>query len=167
MSKKKENTVVSKDRIERFAQEYAKSLNVSQSAINAGYSEKTAASQGSRLLKNVKVITRVRELQNEMLERLPVSIFTVIQGYLDVYNRCMTAIPVTKWDYTEKMMVETGDYVFDSKGALSALDSIGKYLGMFTDKVKIDANVRTTDKLGALLESLTSSNSSDDDQVET
>ena len=167
MSKKVENTVVAKDRIERFAVEYAKSLNVSQSAIAAGYSEKTASSQGSRLLKNVKVITRVREIQNEMLERLPVSIFTVIQGYLDVYNRCMTAVPVLKWDYTDKKMVETGDYVFDSKGALSALDSIGKYLGMFTDKVKIDANVKTTDKLGELLRSLTSPDSDDDDQVAT
>ena len=80
MSKKKENTVVSKDRVERFAQEYAKSLKVSQSAINAGYSEKTAASQGSRLLKNVKVISRVREIQQEMLAQLPVSIHYVIPG---------------------------------------------------------------------------------------
>ena len=154
MSKKKENTVVSKDRVERFAQEYAKSLKVSQSAINAGYSEKTAASQGSRLLKNVKVISRVREIQQEMLNQLPVSIHYVIQGYVDIYNRCMQAEPVLKWDYEEKAMLPTGDYIFDSKGAMSALDSIGKYLGMFTEKVKIDANIETKGKLGAILDAL-------------
>lgn len=56
MSKKKENTVVAKDRVERFVQDYANSLKVSQYSIAAGYSEKTVASQGSRLLKNDKVI---------------------------------------------------------------------------------------------------------------
>lgn len=154
MGKKKENTVVAKDRVERFAQEYAKSLKVSQSAIAAGYSEKTAASQGSRLLKNVKVISRVREIQQEMLNQLPVSIHYVIQGYVDIYNRCMQAEPVLKWDYEEKAMRETGDYIFDSKGAMAALDSIGKYLGMFTEKVKIDANIKTEGKLGAILDAL-------------
>lgn len=154
MSKKKENTVVSKDRLERFAQEYATSLKVSQSAINAGYSERTAASQGSRLLKNVKVISRVREIQQEMLEKLPVSIHFVIQGYVDIYNRCMQAEPVMKWDYEEKAMRPTGDFLFDSKGAMSALDSIGKYLGMFTEKVKIDASIGTTDKLKDILNEL-------------
>lgn len=161
MSKKKENTVVAKDRVERFAQEYAKSLKVSQSAIAAGYSEKTAASQGSRLLKNVKVISRVREIQQEMLNQLPVSIHYVIQGYVDIYNRCMQAEPVLKWDYEEKAMLPKGDYIFDSKGAMAALDSIGKYLGMFTEKVKIDANIETKVKLGAILDAL-----NEDDEVE-
>lgn len=160
MGKKKENTVVAKDRVERFAQEYAKSLKVSQSAINAGYSERTAASQGSRLLKNVKVISRVREIQQEMLNQLPVSIHYVIQGYVDIYNRCMQAEPVLKWDYEEKAMLPTGDYIFDSKGAMAALDSIGKYLGMFTEKVKIDANIETKGKLGAILDAL-----NEDDEV--
>lgn len=154
MSKKTENTVVSKDRIERFAVEYAKTLNVSQSAIAAGYSEKTAASQGSRLLKNVKVISRVREIQQEMLDRLPISIYFVIKGYIDVYNRCMQAEPVMKWNYEERAMMHTGEFIFDSKGAMSALDSIGKYLGMFTDKIKIDADVKAADKLGDILKSL-------------
>jgi phage terminase small subunit len=43
------------DRRGRFAQEYVKDLNVTAAAIRAGYSPKTAASQGSRLLKDAKV----------------------------------------------------------------------------------------------------------------
>jgi hypothetical protein len=38
-----------------FVTEYIKSGNATQSAIAAGYSEKTAYSQGSRLLKNAEV----------------------------------------------------------------------------------------------------------------
>jgi phage terminase small subunit len=38
-----------------FATEYLKSNNATQAAITAGYSEKTAYSQGSRLLKSVEI----------------------------------------------------------------------------------------------------------------
>ena len=43
------------DRRARFAQEYVKDLNITQAAIRAGYSAKTASAQGSRLLKDVRV----------------------------------------------------------------------------------------------------------------
>lgn len=53
-------------RQERFCQEYAKTGNGTLSAINAGYSEKTANEQGSRLLANVNIMNRIRELQGEI-----------------------------------------------------------------------------------------------------
>ncbi|MEJ7207553.1 terminase small subunit, partial [Staphylococcus epidermidis] len=42
-------------RQEKFVSEYLKTLNITQSAIKAGYSPHTASEQGSRLLKNEKV----------------------------------------------------------------------------------------------------------------
>ena len=54
------------ERQERFCQEYSKLGNATQSAINAGYSEKTAYSCGQRLLKDVEVQTRIKELQGEI-----------------------------------------------------------------------------------------------------
>lgn len=53
-------------RQERFCQEFAKTGNATLSAINAGYSEKTANEQGSRLLANVSIQERIRELQGEI-----------------------------------------------------------------------------------------------------
>ena len=47
------------DKQKRFCEEYVIDLNATQSAIRAGYSEKTAGSQGQRLLQNV-------EIQNEI-----------------------------------------------------------------------------------------------------
>lgn len=34
----------------------------------------------------------------------------------------------------QREMVETGEYAFDSKGALKSLEMIGKHLGMFDKK---------------------------------
>lgn len=53
-------------RQERFCQEYAKTGNATLSAINAGYSEKTAKQIGQRLLTNVDLMGRIRELQGEI-----------------------------------------------------------------------------------------------------
>jgi phage terminase small subunit len=61
MGQEKPNTKGSQDkrglepRQERFVQEYLIDLNATQAAIRAGYSEKTASSQGQRLLTNVEV----------------------------------------------------------------------------------------------------------------
>jgi len=45
----------------RFIAEYLVDFNATQAAIRAGYSEATAYSQGSRLLKNVEVSNAIRE----------------------------------------------------------------------------------------------------------
>lgn len=50
---------------ERFAQEYASSGNATASAINAGYSERSADVLGSRQTRNVKVMRRIREIREE------------------------------------------------------------------------------------------------------
>jgi len=51
-------------RQELFAQEFITDLNATNAAKRAKYSPKTAASQGARLLTNVKVATRIAELKS-------------------------------------------------------------------------------------------------------
>ena len=53
-------------RQKRFCEEFVKTGNAKQSAINAGYSEKTAEVQGARLLSNVKVKKNIEQLQSEI-----------------------------------------------------------------------------------------------------
>lgn len=48
---------------EKFCNEYIKDMNATQAAIRAGYSEKTAGAQASKLLKIVNIKTRVAELR--------------------------------------------------------------------------------------------------------
>ena len=56
-------------RIDRFVDEYLVDLNGTQAAIRAGYSEKTAAQQASRLLRNVKVQQAIATRQKELAEK--------------------------------------------------------------------------------------------------
>ena len=53
-------------KMKKFCLEYATSGNATQSAIKAGYAEKTAYSQGQRLLKNVEVKSYLQELAEQM-----------------------------------------------------------------------------------------------------
>ena len=50
-------------------------------------------------------------------------------------------------------MVESGKYQFDSKGALRALELIGKHLGMYQDRLKVDGKL-DTGQLGKVLAQL-------------
>ena len=58
---------------ERFCQEFIIDLNATQAAIRAGYSEKTATSQGQRLLTFVEIQERIRELMQERSERTKIT----------------------------------------------------------------------------------------------
>jgi len=58
---------------ERFVAEYLIDLNATQAAIRAGYSEKTATEQGSRLLTNVKVQEAIAKGQNKTAAKLEIT----------------------------------------------------------------------------------------------
>lgn len=51
-------------REKRFCQEYVKGETATSAAINAGYSPKTAASQGSRLLRKSNIQQYIKQLQD-------------------------------------------------------------------------------------------------------
>ena len=57
------------DKQQRFVEEYMIDLNATQAAIRAGYSPETAAEQGSRLLKNVKVSAAIARAKAERSKR--------------------------------------------------------------------------------------------------
>lgn len=119
-------------RQELFCREYIIDYNGKQAAARAGYSEKSAETQAARLLRNDKVLSRVRELQAEQVKRLSISADWVILKLKETLDQCMAAVPVMVWDPDLKCKVESGEYVFDSKGAERALELIGKHLGMFS-----------------------------------
>jgi phage terminase small subunit len=125
---------------ELFCQEYVIDYNGAKAAIRAGYSEKCAKQEASKLLKIDEVLDRVKELQAEQVKRLSISQDFVVLQLLDTYRCCREATPVLEWDYDTHEMVETGKYQFDSKGALKALEMIGKHVGMFDKKFAPAAN---------------------------
>ncbi|WP_375183503.1 terminase small subunit, partial [Marinobacter sp.] len=59
-------------RQQRFVDEYLIDLNATQAATRAGYSAKTAASQGERLLRNVDVAAAIAAAKKARTERTEV-----------------------------------------------------------------------------------------------
>lgn len=64
---------------EAFCRQYIVDLNAKQAATRAGYSEKTAGMQGSRLLTNDNVKVRIQELKDERAERTNVTADKVVK----------------------------------------------------------------------------------------
>lgn len=126
-----------------FCEKYIEAKgNGTAAARLAGYSEKTAAQQASRLLKNVNILAYTRVLQKLLLKQTGLSKESVLLDLLEVKDRCMQAVPVKEWDYSEHAYKETGEYMFDSKGAISSLDKISKMCG-FDSKDSEDEGSKT------------------------
>jgi len=66
---------------ERFCREYVIDHNGTQAAIRAGYSKKTANEQASRLLANVNILTRVKELDGKKTEELEITHERILKEY--------------------------------------------------------------------------------------
>lgn len=146
---------------ERFCQEYLVDLNATQAATRAGYSSKTAYSQGQRLLKNVEVAAQIQDLMMARATRVQFTIDQVltelkILGLSDVRHyaigdashpvqlapdapaEAMRAIATIKrrvrWEREgdeEPVMVEDVEYRLWDKPA--ALRMAGQHLGMFKE----------------------------------
>ena len=74
------------DRQRRFAEAFAACGNAAQAAREAGYSEKTARSQGQRLLTSVDILKYVRELQDQAAAGRIASMLQVRAFWSDVLN---------------------------------------------------------------------------------
>ncbi len=69
-------------------------LNTTQAAIRAGYSQKTANEQGSRLLANVSVQDALKQAMNEREVRTEITQDYVLTTVKDTIERCRQAEPV-------------------------------------------------------------------------
>lgn len=132
---------------EMFCREYMVDLNATQAAIRAGYSEKTARQLGNETLSKPYIRTRIEDLKGERMKKADISAEWVLDNLQKIVSMSTKSEPVMKWDYSQKQLVETGEYAYDSQGANRALELIGKHLGMFTDKLKLEGKVEVGVKI--------------------
>lgn len=72
------------DKQKQFCKEYLVDLNATQAAVRAGYSEKTAYSQGQRLLKKVETQGYIQELMQKRAEKTEITADKVLQRWWDI-----------------------------------------------------------------------------------
>ena len=106
----------------KFAEEWLKTTNATQSAIKAGYSERTAYSAGSRLLKKVDVKQYIDERLAEMKENSIADTDEVMQ-FLSSTMR---------GDIPDQFGLDPA-----LNDRLKAAELIGKRYKLFTDKQEI------------------------------
>ncbi|PXV61193.1 phage terminase small subunit [Dysgonomonas alginatilytica] len=79
-----ENKIALNDKQERFCYEYCIDFNATQAAIRSGYSKKTAKQIGSRLLTNVDVQTRVKQMQANLAETAGISALMIVREHAKI-----------------------------------------------------------------------------------
>ena len=77
------------DKQRRFTQEFLIDLNATQAAIRAGYSEKTARSQGQRLLTKVDIAQAVADGQAALAERTETTLDSLVRKTQDIFMLAM------------------------------------------------------------------------------
>lgn len=146
---------------QRFVEEYLIDLNATQAAIRAGYSPKTANEQGARLLANASVQEAIAKAMAERSRRTGISQDRVIQelariAFVNPQNvinsedasirtdateddlACVQSVKVKTMDGEKGSSVEREVRLNDK---MRALELLGKHLGMFKDKVELDADM--------------------------
>ncbi|WP_199614668.1 terminase small subunit [Paenibacillus alkalitolerans] len=115
------------DKHMRFVDEYMIDMNAAAAYLRAGYkcNEDTARANASRLLTNANIQAEIANRQEKIQEESGMSVKWVLEKYKKIIEDNITVDPAV---------------------AKSALDSVGKHYGMFTDKVKLEGSL-TVEKL--------------------
>lgn len=149
-------------RQQMFVREYLIDLNATQAAIRAGYSKKTAGSQGERLLNrsDIKAIvqkkmderaTRVDITADRVLEEIAKLAFSNINDFVDwsdgaVSIRASAGIDNKKLgaisEVSESATQNGSNIKVKMHDKVRALELAGKHLKLFTDKVEHSGKVR-------------------------
>ena len=115
-----------------FCEYYVACGNATESAIKAGYSEKTARSIGQRLLTNVDIKKYIKELQEKAKE-----------------SRILTAREKREW---LSEVIKNGNEKLQDR--LKALDILNKMDGEYIEKMQLSGQLNTNPFSGLTIEEL-------------
>lgn len=162
-----------------FVAEYlANGLDAKKAAIAAGYSAKTAESQGCQLLKHPKVSAEIAKVHGKRLAKLDITAEKVLQelalmGFANMqdYLAIDEQGRLTEFDYSkltreqaaaiQEITVDTTGGAGDGERKLvlrtkmklapkrDSLELLGKHLKLFTDRVEISMGPEIIEKLVA------------------
>jgi len=141
---------------QRFVTEYLVDLNATQAAIRAGYSEKTAKSQGQRLLTKVDIANAISKREGKQLEKNEITAERVLAevsklAFSDMDNFAEwgeggvnlksskdmdTNATACVSEVSQTITKDGGAIRFKLHDKVKALDLLGKHLSLFNDKVE-------------------------------
>jgi phage terminase small subunit len=119
------------DKQRRFVEEHLIDGNATQAAIRAGFSQKTAAAAGARLLRNVKVAAALAAAQQARSERTQITADLVLQGLL-----------------TEARYRGEGT---SHSARVAAWDKLARHLGMYRDALDVTSGQKPIEQSRSLM----------------
>jgi len=158
-----------------FAKEYLVDLNATQAAIRAGYSAKTAASQGERLLRDVDVQALIQAGMAARNERTQINADYVLNrlveidqlDVLDILRDDMGFKPLSEWPKAWRQYLVGFDIaeMFEGQGEdrsmvglmkkikwpdkVKNLELLGKHVNVnaFRDQVAVDVTLTLSERM--------------------
>lgn len=122
----------------KFADEYIKTGNATQSAINAGYSKKTAGQVGAENLKKPYIKNYIEERMKK-LEEKAIADQTEVLKFLT---------RILRDEEKEEVLVNVGNFEQEvqevkvsAKDRIKAAELLGKRYGSWTDKVDLTSDL--------------------------
>lgn len=154
----------------RFCEEYLIDLNATQAAIRAGYSPDTAGAIGAENLTKPEIQRAVARAMAERSRRTGVNAERVVLelakvAFVNVGNIIDATDATLKEDATPEDLAAIQSIKVKDMGEmgiereirmadkLKALELLGRHLGMFNDKIRLDAKL-DTGKLDSILAQL-------------
>lgn len=136
-----------------FVDEYLRDLNATQAAIRAGYSAKTAYSQGERLLRNVEVSAAITAAKTARSERTKIDADWVLTrladeaeaDVADIYDDTGNLRPVKEWPLIWR------------KGLVAGIETVREVVGesrngepefAMVQKVKLSDRIKRVELIG-------------------
>lgn len=163
---------------QRFVAEYLVDLNATEAAKRADYSERTAYSQGQRLLKNAEIQTAIGEAQkvrekrtgitaDRVLNELALLGFSNMLDYATVQPDGTAYVDLSELTRDQAAAIQemTVDEYAEGRGEdarpvkkvkvkladkRATLVDIGKHLGMFVDKLDVNLTGNLVDRLASI-----------------
>ena len=130
---------------EAFADEYVNNGGNGRLAYQKAYpnaKNSAADSNSSRLLKNDKVLARIKEMGKKIEHKQLVTKEEILNSLKEVYRKCMQKEDVYSVDDKGKTTSQKERFMKES-GALKALEMMGKTIGLFSDKIDHNHLVQT------------------------
>ena len=126
------------ERQKRFCDEYLISLNATQAAIKAGYSEKYANTNANKLLQNTTIKEFIAARMGEKEEDLIASQDEVLKYLTSVMRgESQAAVLARTFDGSENIIKKAPD----EKERLRAAELLGKRYGLYSEKLDVNGAV--------------------------
>lgn len=140
------------DKQRAFCEEYLVDLNGTKAAVRAGYSERNARHQASRLLNTPEIQATIKRLMDERSERVGISADNVLEelAQLGMYDPgVIGAAGIQKPEDIEKLPADVrraivgwswdkaGNFTIKLGGKIQALDLLGQHLGLWKCRVEL------------------------------